>query len=72
MIRSADSEGPDQCADAQADLGLRCPHMPKYMFSRGTPINNLEENKNAYKKAINLNFLFESEGKKHLLCLMFL
>ena len=24
------------CADAQADLGLRCPHMPEDMFSHGT------------------------------------
>ena len=23
------------CADAQADLGLRCPHMPKDTFSQG-------------------------------------
>ena len=23
------------CADAQADLGLRCPHMPEDMFSHG-------------------------------------
>ena len=23
------------CADAQSDLGLRCPHMPKDMFSHG-------------------------------------
>ena len=23
------------CADAQADLGLRCPHMPKDMFTHG-------------------------------------
>ena len=36
MILLADSEGPDQtCADAQADLGLRCPHMPEDTVSHG-------------------------------------
>ena len=33
MILLADSEGPDQTADAQVDLGLHCPHKPKDMFS---------------------------------------
>ena len=34
MILSADSEGPDRTADAQADLGLHCPHMSEdtYLF----------------------------------------
>ena len=36
MILLADSEGPDQTALAQSDLGLRCPHMPEDMFSQGT------------------------------------
>ena len=30
-----DSEGPDQTADAQSDLDLCCPHIPKDMFSHG-------------------------------------
>ena len=29
MILFADSEGPDQTANAQADQGIRCPHMPE-------------------------------------------
>ena len=34
MILQADSEDPDQtdCADAQADLGVLCPHVPKDTF----------------------------------------
>ena len=28
MIFYVDSEGPNQCADAQADIGLRCPQTP--------------------------------------------
>ena len=36
MILLADSEGPDVCADAQADPDLRCPHLPEDMFSSGT------------------------------------
>ena len=35
MILLADTEGPDQCADAQADLGLRCSHMPEDAISHG-------------------------------------
>ena len=35
MILLADSEGPDQAVDVQAELGLRCPHMPKDTFSHG-------------------------------------
>ena len=31
MIPAEDSKGPD----AQADLGLRCPHMPEDTFSHG-------------------------------------
>ena len=32
----ADNEGPDQTrGDAQADLGLRCPHMPEGTLSHG-------------------------------------
>ena len=35
----AESEGPDQtacdCADAQSNLGIRCPRMLKDMFSHG-------------------------------------
>ena len=27
------------CADAQADLGIRCPHMPEDRFSHGAPIS---------------------------------
>ena len=34
MILLADSEGPDQIADAQADLGHHCPHTPD-TFSNG-------------------------------------
>ena len=34
-ILFADSEGPDHCADAQPDLGLPCPHMPKDTFLHG-------------------------------------
>ena len=34
IILLADSEGPGQ--DAQADLGLRRPHMPEDKFSNGT------------------------------------
>ena len=33
MILLADSERSDQTADAQAHLGLCCPHMPEDMFS---------------------------------------
>ena len=29
------------CADAQADLGLRCPHMPEYTFLHGAAIMKL-------------------------------
>ena len=29
------SEGPDHSADAQADLSLRCPHIPEDTFSHG-------------------------------------
>ena len=37
MILIADSECSDQTArDAQADLGLRCPHMPEDTFSNDT------------------------------------
>ena len=36
MSLLADGDGPDECADAQADLGFRCPHMPEDMFSHGT------------------------------------
>ena len=35
MILLAESEGPYQTADAQADLGLCCPHMPKDTFLLG-------------------------------------
>ena len=35
MVLLADSEGPNQTADAQADLGLRCSHMPEDLFSHG-------------------------------------
>ena len=34
MIVLADSEGPEQTA--QADLGPRCSHMPEYTFSHYT------------------------------------
>ena len=34
MILLADSEGTDQ-ADAQSDLCLHCPHLPKDTFSHG-------------------------------------
>ena len=36
MILWADSEGPDQTADAQADLSLCCLHMPKDVFLHDT------------------------------------
>ena len=35
MILIGDSEGPDQIADAQADLGLCCPHIPEDTFPHG-------------------------------------
>ena len=35
MILLADSEGPDQTARAQYDLGLRCPVYPEGTFSDG-------------------------------------
>ena len=35
MILLADSEGPDQTAEMQTDLGLRCPHMLEDTFSHG-------------------------------------
>ena len=35
LIMFADSEGPDQCAVAQSDLGLRCLHLPEDTFARG-------------------------------------
>ena len=35
MIPLVESEGPDQTAEAQADLGLRRPHMPEDTFSHG-------------------------------------
>ena len=39
----ADSEGPDQTAKAQSDLGLRCPHMPEDTVSHGVArmVNNI-------------------------------
>ena len=38
IILLVDSEGPDQTADAQADLGLRCPHMPEDTFRMARPM----------------------------------
>ena len=35
MILLTDSEGIDQTADPQADMGLHCPHMPKDTLSCG-------------------------------------
>ena len=35
MILLAGSEGPAETADAQADLGLHCRHIPKDKFSHG-------------------------------------
>ena len=35
MVLLADNEGPDDHTDAQADPGLRCPHMPVDMFLHG-------------------------------------
>ena len=35
MILLADSEGPDQIADVQADLGHHCPHMPDIFSHEG-------------------------------------
>ena len=35
MIILADSEGPDETADAQTDVSLNCSHMPEDMFSHG-------------------------------------
>ena len=36
IIQLADSEGPDECVDVQADLGLCYWHMSKDTFSHGT------------------------------------
>ena len=42
MILLVDSEGPGvEGTDAQADLGLRCPHMFEDMFSHGAVHNSL-------------------------------
>ena len=40
---SADSMTWYDCADAQDDLGLRCPHMPEDLFSHGAACLDLEE-----------------------------
>ena len=37
MNMEADSEGPDQTAQAQSDLGLRFPHIPEGTFSLQMP-----------------------------------
>ena len=41
MILLADSDGPDQAV--QADLGLRCSHMPKVRFSHGVAHINVHK-----------------------------
>ena len=57
MILLSDSEDPNQTANAQSDLGLRCPHMPEYTFSHGEarfslfyPTSSLNQRVYIYKK----------------------
>ena len=55
------------CADAQADLGLRCPHLAEDVFAWLGPYNCLiMKNKYRQESSVSWSFMYKKDGILHL------